>query len=230
MQDIPDHSIDLPYGTTACKWDVIIPFDKLWGQYKRIVKSKGAIVLFGSEPFSSMLRMSNLAWYKYDWIWDKVRPSGFQIAKYRPMQRHEIVSIFAESTPTWYPIKTPRDKPVKGKVYNQSESSPLKNSDGVLRTYTDSNPQSIIPFYKQSDGAYIHPTQKPVALLEYLIRTYTQEGETILDNTAGSGSLGVAAINTNRNAILIERNDLYFDVMSKRISKAQEEKALSLCL
>ena len=225
MKDIPDKSIDmilcdLPYGTTACKWDVVIPFEPLWEQYKRIIKDRGAIVLFGSEPFSSYLRMSNIKQYKYDWVWDKVRPSGFQIAKYNPMKRHEIISVFQKGS-NWYPQKEKRDKPVKGRACSSSDSSPLKYNDGLVRTYDEKNPQSIIVFSKQSDGKYIHPTQKPVALLEYLIKTYTLEGETVLDNCMGSGSTGVACINTKRNFIGIEKDDKYFEIAKKRIEETK---------
>jgi DNA modification methylase len=232
MQDIPDKSsdmilCDLPYGTTSCKWDVVIPFEPLWEQYKRIIKDRGAIVLFGSEPFSSYLRTSNIKQYKYDWIWDKVRPSGFQIAKYNPMKRHELISVFQEGS-NWYPQKEKRDKPVRGRVCSSSDSSPLKYNDGVVRVYNEKNPQSILVFSKQSDGKYLHPTQKPVALLEYLIKTYTVEGETVLDNCMGSGSTGVACVNTGRNFIGIEKDDKYFDIAEKRISDAIKEKAGNL--
>ena len=208
---------DLPYGTTACKWDTVIPFEPLWEQYKRLIKKNGAIVLFGSEPFSSALRMSNIKQYKYDWIWDKVRPSGFQIAKYVPMKRHEIVSVFCDGTPNWNPQKEKRDKPVKGRVASSSDSSPLAYNDGVVRTYDDKNPQSILVYSKQSDGKYVHPTQKPVALLEYLIRTYTNEGDVVLDNTMGSGTTGVACKILKRSFIGMELDAEYFKIASKRI-------------
>ena len=229
MKGIADGSVDmvlcdLPYGTTACKWDTVIPFEPLWAQYKRVIKPNGAILLFGSEPFSSVQRMSNLSWFRYDWIWDKVRPSGFQIAKFCPMKRHEVVSVFCKKTPTWFPIKEKRDKPIKGRVCSGSDSSPLKYSDGITRTYNDKNPQSIIVFSKQSDGKYVHPTQKPVALMEYLIRTYTNEGETVLDNTMGSGTTGVACVNTGRNFIGIERDEEYFEIAQDRIDKASMDK------
>ena len=206
------------YGTTACKWDVVIPFEPLWEQYKRIIKDKGAVVLFGSEPFSSYLRMSNIKQYKYDWIWDKVRPSGFQIAKYNPMKRHELISVFQEGS-KWYPQKEKRDRPVKGRVCSSSDSSPLKYNDGIVRVYDEKNPQSILVFSKQSDGKYVHPTQKPVALLEYLIKTYTLEGETVLDNCMGSGSTAIACLNTKRNFIGIEKDDKYFEIAKKRIEE-----------
>jgi site-specific DNA-methyltransferase (adenine-specific) len=259
------------YGTTACKWDTIIPFNKhikeinnrgkeiilyrdeyilqevkkgksykdttnyfdnnaidgLWDNYNRIIKDRGAIVLFGSEPFSSYLRMSNIKQFRYDWIWDKVRPSGFQIAKYNPMKRHEIISVFQDGS-NWYPQKEKRDKPVKGRVCSSSDSSPLKYNDGKVRVYDEKNPQSIIVFSKQSDGKYIHPTQKPVALLEYLIKTYTLEGETVLDNTMGSGSTGVACLNTKRNFIGIEKDDTYFEIAKKRIEEAKKDNETKL--
>lgn len=228
MKEIPDRSIDmvladLPYGTTACKWDSVISFELLWKQYKRIIKSGASIVLFGSEPFSSIQRMSNLSWFKYDWIWDKVRPSGFQIAKFCPMKRHETISVFCQKTPNWNPIKEKRNKSIKGRVCSKSDSSPLTYSDGITRIYNDKNPQSILVFSKQSDGKYVHPTQKPIALMEYLIRTYTNEFETVLDNTMGSGTTGVACVNTNRNFIGIEQDFNYFKIAEERINSAQEQ-------
>ena len=221
MKEIPDCSVDMiltdpPYGTTACKWDSVIPFETMWAELKRIIKPNGAIVLFGSEPFSSALRMSNIKKYKYDWVWDKKLPSGMQIAKYRPMQRHENIMVFCENgTPNYYPIKTPQ-KERTGRIYSKSETSPIKYDDGKLKTYKEKNPQSIIEFYKR-DGKSLHPTQKPVALLEYLIKTYTNEGETVLDFTMGSGSTIVAALNTNRKAIGIELNESYFNIAKERI-------------
>lgn len=221
MKEIPDGSVDLiltdpPYGTTACKWDTVIDLELMWAELKRIIKPNGAIVLFGSEPFSSALRMSNIKQYKYDWVWDKKLPSGMQIAKYRPMQRHENILVFCcDGTPIYYPIKTPQ-KERTGKIYSRSETSPIKYDDGKLKTYKDKNPQSIIEFYKR-DGKSLHPTQKPVALLEYLIKTYTQENETVLDFTSGSFSTGIASINTNRKFIGIERDDKYFQIGTNRM-------------
>ena len=227
MADMPDNSVDAvitdpPYGTTACKWDAVIPFEPMWRELRRLIKPGGAIVLFGSEPFSSALRMSNIKEYKYDWVWDKVRPSGFQIAKYVPMKRHELVSIF-QSGSKWNPQMIKRERPAKGRVVSSSDSSPLKYNDGVRRTYKYKNPQSIIQFYKQSDGKYVHPTQKPVALLEYLIRTYTNEGETVLDFTMGSGTTGVACVNTGRNFIGIEKDAEYFRIAQDRIRESVSE-------
>ena len=224
MKEIPDGSVDAiicdpPFGTTACAWDSVIPFDLMWEQLKRIIKPNGAIVLFGSEPFSSALRMSNIKKYKYDWVWDKRLPSGMQIAKYRPMQRHENIIVFCENgTPKYYPIKTPQ-KERTGKIYSKSETSPVKYDDGKLKTYKEKNPQSIIEFYKR-DGKSLHPTQKPVALLEYLIKTYTQENEIVLDFTFGSCSTGVACVNTNRRFIGVEMDEGYFDIGVKRMQES----------
>ena len=224
MKDIPDKSIDmilcdLPYGTTSCKWDVVIPFEPLWEQYKRIIKDRGAIVLFGSEPFSSQLRMSNLKMYKYDWVWNKVRGVGFQIAKVRPMQSHEIISVFGKGAINYYPIMWEREKKKTSKCYTSSDSSPLKYNDGEVREYTHSYPKSIIEVSNANQKGKVHPTQKPVALLEYLIKTYTLEGEMVLDNCMGSGSTGVACKNLNRNFIGIELNPEYFKIAEKRINE-----------
>ncbi|HGH1346821.1 TPA: site-specific DNA-methyltransferase [Acinetobacter baumannii] len=230
MKSIPDGSVDLiladpPYGTTQCKWDSVIPYEPMWEELKRIIKPNGAIVLFGSEPFSSALRMSNIKQYKYDWIWDKKLPSGMQIAKYRPMQRHENIMVFCKNgTPCYYPIMSPQ-KERTGKIYSRSETSPIKYDDGILKTYKEKNPQSIIEFYKR-EGKSLHPTQKPVAILEYLIKTYTQEGETVLDFTMGSGSTGVAALNTKCKFIGIELDDNYFNIAKERISCVMQSDLL----
>ena len=221
MNDIDDKSIDmilcdLPYGTTACKWDTVIPFEPLWAHYKRIIKDNGAIVLTASQPFTSALVMSNIKMFKYEWVWDKKLPSGMQIAKYRPMQRHENVLVFSNGTPKYYPIKT-QQKERTGKIYSKSDSSPLAFDDGVLKTYKEKNPQSIIEFYKR-DKLMVHPTQKPVALFEYLIKTYTNEGELVLDNCAGSGTTAIACLKTNRNYSLIEQETKYCDIANKRIA------------
>ena len=222
MKNIPDKSIDmilcdLPYGTTACKWDVVIPFEPLWEQYKRIIKDNGAIVLTASQPFTSALVMSNPKMFRYEWVWDKKLPSGFQIAKFRPMQRHENVLVFSKETPLYNPQKTEQKKRT-GKVYSKSDSSPLKHDDGELKEYTTKNPQSIIEFYKR-DKDHKHPTQKPVALFEYLIKTYTNEGDLVLDNCAGSFTTAIAAENTKRNWICIEQLEEYCEIGGKRINE-----------
>ena len=207
---------DPPYGTTACKWDSIIPFDEMWLRLNKLIKPNGAIVLFGSEPFSSALRMSNIKNYKYDWKWDKVIGSGFQVAKYKPMMRSEDVIIFGTGGKiNYYPIKIKRDNPIKGYAVNNSLSNPLANADKKVRTYTHKNPTNILEFRKVKGT--VHPTQKPVALMEYLIKTYTNEGELILDFTMGSGTTGVACKNLNRNFIGIELDENYFNIAKDRI-------------
>lgn len=231
MKDIPDGSVDmiladLPYGTTACKWDTIIPFDPLWEQYKRVIKDNGAIVLTASQPFTSALVMSNPKWFKYAWVWDKVKPSGFQIAKYRPMMRQEDVLVFGKGRINYYPIMTKREKVKKSKVYKSSDSSPLANNDGKERVYTHKYPQSILAYSNANQRGKVHPTQKPVALFEYLIKTYTNEGDTVLDNVMGSGTTGVACKNLNRNFIGMELDEEYFKIATERIGT--HEKQLKL--
>lgn len=226
MKRIPDKFVDmilcdLPYGTTACKWDIIIPFEPLWEQYNRIIKKNGAIVLFGNEPFSSALRISNIKNYKYDWKWDKVKPSGFQIAKYKPMSRIEDIMIFTKENEkvNYYPIMVDREKIKKSKVYSSSNSNPLKYNDGKERTYTQKYPQNLLQISNANQKGKIHPTQKPVTLFEYLIRTYTNEGETVMDNCIGSGTTAIACINTNRNYIGFELDKKYYDIACQRIEE-----------
>ena len=234
MQKIADNSIDciicdLPYGTTNCKWDSVIPFDLMWKQYNRIIKTNGAIVLFGSEPFSSALRMSNIKNYKYDWIWNRVVASGFLNANIMPMKKHEIISVFVNSgKPTYNKQMQPRDKNShslgsrenlhkdngigKKNVYGE-----IKNKKRITHDRKFKNPDTILKFTKGNNKNQIHPTQKPVDLLEYLVKTYTNEGETVLDNTMGSGTTGVACKNTNRNFIGIELDNNYFNIAKERI-------------
>lgn len=224
MNKIPDKSVDmilcdLPYGTTACKWDVIIPFDKLWEQYNRVIKDNGAIVLFGSEPFSSVLRCSNLKNYKYDWIWNKKKAGNFLLGKIQPMKIHENISIFGNGKINYYPIKTPQ-KPRKGRATKYSDNF-SHNFELKEFTYCDKYPISIQEFSNCDNKNKVHPTQKPTSLLEYLIKTYTKENETVLDNCMGSGSTGVACINTNRNFIGIELDDKYFKIAKERIKKQE---------
>ena len=225
MKEIPDKSVDmilcdLPYGTTACKWDVIIPLDKLWEQYNRIIKKDRAIVLFGSEPFSSMLRMSNIKDYKYDWIWNKKLAGNGILAKRQPLKIHEIVSVF--NSKIYIPQMT------KGKMRRKLTNNPLiseiNGGDGIKKakeTYNDLYyPISIQEFTLANlRKGRLHPTQKPVELLEYLIKTYTNENEIVLDNCMGSGSTGVACLNTNRRFIGIEKEDKYFNIAKKRIEE-----------
>lgn len=223
MKTLPDASIDAiitdpPYGTTACKWDSVIPFEPMWEQLKRIIKPNGAIVLFGSQPFTSALVMSNPKMFKYEWIWDKVKPSGFQIAKYRPMTHHEHCIIFSKDTPNYYPIKTPRDKIKKNSFQSKSESSPLSKHDGKERIYDSFLPKSILVISNANQRNRVHPTQKPVELIEYLVKTYTQERDTVLDFTMGSGTTGIACKNLNRNFIGIELDKDYFEIAKQRIN------------
>ena len=221
MKTIKDNSVDAiitdpPYGTTACKWDSVIDFDLMWEQLNRIIKPNGAIVLFGSEPFSSALRMSNIKNFKYDWVWDKVKGGNFAILKYQPYKTHELISVFSNKTHNYYPIKTPQ-KERKGKVYSSSNSAPLKYNDGKERTYKDKHPKSILTISNANQKGKQHPTQKPVELMEYLVKTYTQENETVLDFTMGSGSTIVACKNTNRNGIGIEKDPQYYAVALARV-------------
>jgi len=219
MKDIPDKSIDmilcdLPYGTTACKWDVVISFDELWGGYKRVIKDGGAICLFGSEPFSSKLRTSNLDWFKYDWIWEKEQGANFMLCKYQPYKVHEIISVFSKGKTRYYPQMT------EGKPYISGKGTSGDITNNVQKVQTRNTgtryPRSIQRFNTDKRNS-VHPTQKPVALLEYLIKTYTNEGETVLDNCMGSGSTGVAAKNLNRDFIGIELDENYFEIAKKRI-------------
>ena len=225
MKDIPDKSIDmilcdLPYGTTACKWDVIVPFEPLWEQYKRIIKMGGAIVLFGNEPFTSKLICSNLLGFKYRLDWDKQIPSGMSYARYRPMQQTEDICIFTKNgEKTLYnPQMVKRIKPIKSGGTNQSESAPIKYRDKKFKkTYEYKNPITLLSFAKIRKGS-LHPTQKPVPLFEYLIKTYTNEEANVLDNCIGSGTTAVACINTGRNFIGIEKDENYFNIANKRIN------------
>ena len=230
MKDIPDKSIDmilcdLPYGTTACKWDTIIPFEPLWQQYNRIIKDNGAIVLFSAQPFTSVLVNSNLKGYKHHWIWEKNRGTGFQVAKYRPMMATEDIIAFTKKGEriNYYPIMVERDKPTVYKgASGTNGTNPLANFDKNLKKVsTHKYPTNIIKCNKVSKA--IHPTQKPVELLEYLIKTYTNENETVLDNCMGSGSTGVACINTNRKFIGIEKDENYFNIAERRIREAEND-------
>ena len=228
MKTIPDKSIDmilcdLPYGTTACKWDIVIPFEPLWEQYNRIIKDNGAIVLFGSEPFSSQLRMSNIKNYKYDWVWNKITAKGHLVAKYRPMQQTENISIFSKNKINYYPIMTdrPKDKIQITKEAKRTEIMGGTKGKMELKKYDKWYPKTLLTF--KTERGY-HPTQKPVALLEYLIKTYTNVGETVLDNCMGSGSTGVACLNTNRNFIGIELDEGYFNIAKERLESCQKQK------
>lgn len=229
MKEIESGSVDLiltdpPYGTTACKWDSVIPFEPMWEQLNRIIKPNGAIVLFGSEPFSSALRMSNIKNYKYDLVWDKTFGRQPQLANIQPMKRHENISVFSLNGKkiNYYPQKEKLDKPYSSKGAGNNSGTENRHKLGlkkVAKEYTHKTPTSVLVFKPESNSKILHPTQKPVALLEYLIKTYTLESETVLDFTFGSGSTGVACVNTNRNFIGIEMDDKYFEIAKKRIDE-----------
>jgi DNA modification methylase len=215
MASIPDGSVDaiicdLPYGTTACKWDTVIPFEPLWAHYKRVIKPNGAIVLFGSQPFTSALIASNMRDFRYCWGWDKKIAGNPFLAKRQPMKRHEDVCVFSVAPHAYVPQMTTGKMRTKGGGYSKLFDVALTSS--VNDQYC---PTSILEFSNAKRG--VHPTQKPVALLEYLIRTYTNEGETVLDNTMGSGSCGIACLNTGRNFIGIEKDPVYFEIARNRI-------------
>jgi len=231
MKDIPDKSIDmilcdLPYGTTECKWDTIIPFEPLWEQYKRIIKDNGAIVLTASQPFTSALVMSCPDLFKYEWIWQKNNPTGFQTVKTQPMKEHENICIFSKGT-------VASGSPRNMKYYAQGLiESGVKKTVGARPKYIGARPNQYGKEYTQKFTNYprtiqkfardvktTHPTQKPVALFEYLIKTYTNEGELVLDNCMGSGTTGVACKNLNRNFIGIELDSEYFKIAEKRINE-----------
>ena len=217
---------DPPYGTTACKWDTVIPFEDMWKRLNKLIKPNGAIVLFGSEPFSSALRMSNIKNYKYDWIWHKNKGGNPLNAKKMPMKQHEIISIFYKKHPTYNPQMEERYGQGKERAKYKIQGGRFKEDrvygdvDNIVRNTKYSelrNPQTV-QFFNVERG--FHPTQKPVELLEYLIKTYTNESELVLDFTMGSGSTGVACMNTNRRFIGIELDNDYFDIASKRIEEA----------
>lgn len=237
MKDIPDKSIDmilcdLPYGTTACKWDTIIPFDDLWQHYERIIKDDGIICLFGIQPFTSELIHSNLRLFRYSWIWKKDTATGHLNANYKPLNITEDICIFSKGTVgslskkpiRYYPLglrqvnihkkNNPNSNWRKNKGYN-SMNNILNSNKPFIQKYTG-YPINILEFKR--DKEKLHPTQKPVELLEYLIKTYTNENDLVLDNCMGSGSTGVACVNTNRNFIGIEISEEYFDIAKERIN------------
>jgi len=236
MKDIPDGSIDmiladLPYGTTACKWDTIIPFEPLWKQYERVIKDNGAIVLTASQPFTSALVMSNAERFCYSWVWNKMFGANFVQAKRQPLKTHEDIVIFSKTgkMPFYNPQMTLRDKPIIKGGNKQSKAIPIavteasKKFGESKKVYTHKYPTSQIT-YNVREGRGLHPTQKPVALFEYLIKTYTNEGDTVLDNVMGSGTTGVACKNLNRNFIGIELDSEYFKIAEHRIEQAKKLK------
>lgn len=222
MRQIPDGSVnmvlcDLPYGTTACKWDSVIPFDPLWAQYRRVAKRNAAIVLTASQPFTTALIASNMREFRYTWVWEKEQGVNFMLAKKQPLKVHEDVCVFYRDLPAYSPQMAAGRPYVSGK----GNSGEVTGCREKVQTINDGTryPRSIQQFGRQTG---IHPTQKPVALMEYLIRTYTQEGETVLDNCMGSGTTGVACVNTNRKFIGIEKDPEYFKIAERRIYKFPE--------
>ena len=223
---IEDKSIDaiicdLPYGTTACKWDSILPFEKLWEHYNRVIKDNGVIILFGREPFSSKVRLSNEFNYRYDWIWEKSKATNFLFAKQMPLIAHEDIMIFYKKLPTYNPQKT------KGKPYNKGFEKrneieavgKIGNGNLIINESGERNPRSVIYFRTAESEGKLHPTQKPIELIEYLIKTYTNEGDMVLDNTMGSGTTNLACIKLNRKSIGIEKEKQYYDVAVRRASE-----------
>ena len=240
MEDLPDSSVDAiiadpPYGTTACKWDSVIPFEPMWDQIKRVIKPNRAIVMTASQPFTSVLVNSNITMFKYEWIWEKAVGSNFACLKYQPMKEHENVLVFGKGKVQYNPIKQPRkgsgakrletpyftNSKQGGAVYgNVCRNNAGKSYDKNLRY-----PSTVQFFNNRASGDRgKHPTQKPVALMEYLIKTYTNEGGTVLDFTMGSGTTGVACVNLNRNFIGIEFDEKYFKIAEKRIKENKETK------
>ena len=220
MKEIKDKSIDmilcdLPYGTTRNKWDSVIPLDKLWEQYERIIKENGAIILFSQMPFTAELTHSNLKLFKYEWIWEKDNGTGFLNAKKMPLKIHENILVFYKKLPTYNPQMRTGFKPYKCKQGRHSTNYGAYEQGHITESNGERYPIDIIEFKKDSG---LHPTQKPVALLEYLIKTYTNENETVLYNCMGSGSTGVACINTNRNFIGIELSEEYYNIAKERIN------------
>ena len=226
MKEIPNESIDMiladpPYGTTACKWDTIIPLDKLWDECHRIIKPNGGILLFSSQPFTTILNSSNIKEFRHEWIWEKEQGANFMNVKYQPYKVHEIISVFSKEKCNYYPQMT------EGKPYVSGKGTSGDITGNVIKTQTKNNgtryPRSVQRFTTDKAKGSFHPTQKPILLLEYLINTYSKQFETVLDFTMGSGSTGVACINTNRNFIGIELDESYFNIAKKRIEEVQND-------
>ena len=222
MKEIPDGSVDMiltdpPYGTTACKWDSIIPLEPMWEQLKRVIKPNGAIVMTASQPFTTTLISSNMKMFKYCWVWDKKLPTGGLLCNKRPLRRHEDICVFYTKQANYNPIMRkgkPRKKGsmAQGGVYNE-----IPQHNAVIKISDEYYPTSILELSHSKMKGRQHPTQKPVALMEYLIKTYTNETETVLDFTMGSGTTGVACANTNRKFIGIELDETYFNIAKERI-------------
>ena len=231
MRDIPDGSVDMvladpPYGTTACKWDSVIPFEPMWEQLKRITKKNGAIVMTASQPFTSALVMSNVDNFAHTWIWNKRFAANFVQAKRQPLKDHEDVAVFGnnQKQPQYFPQMVDRAAPIKKGGNKPSRAIPIRQTQTAKlfsetsKSYHKKHPTTVTSLqFSSRDGRGLHPTQKPVALMEYLIKTYTNEGETVLDFTMGSGTTGVAAKNLNRSFIGIEMDEAYFNIAKERI-------------
>ena len=225
MKKIPDESIDMvltdpPYGTTACKWDTVIDLPMMWEQLKRITKPNGAIVLTASQPFTSALVMSNVKMFKYCWVWEKTMASNFAQAKKQPFKKHEDVCIFYKKQPTYNPAME-NGKPYTDKRITGARNASVGASKSVVRQVINNDGKrypSTVQKFSNGNNRNVHPTQKPVALMEYLIRTYTDERDTVLDFTMGSGTTGVACKNLNRNFIGIELDKDYFEIAKQRIT------------
>jgi len=238
MQAIPDKSIDmilcdLPYCTTACKWDTIIPFEPLWEQYKRIIKDNGAIVLTASQPFTSFLVTSNTRGFRYCLVWNKSRPSNFPLAKKQPMKYHEDICVFYKAQPIYNPIMTEGAKNHRTKN-THGKNNIIGDSGGGRGWANTSNikyPSSVLNIKSTDSTRNLHPTQKPVALFEYLIKTYTNEGDTVLDNCIGSGTTAIACINTGRNYIGIEKEEKYCRIAEERIHalRSPAQDTMKIC-
>ena len=221
---IPTQSVDmilcdLPYGTTACKWDTIIPFDKLWEQYERVIKDNGVIVLFGSEPFSSSLRLSNLKIYRYDFIWEKSHSRGFLNAWKQPMRKHENISVFYKKQPTYNQELKELEKPNKRWRKNKMGAFLENGCNDIESKQTKTGFNRQILTYAMHNVGMEHKTQKPIELLEFLVKTYTNENDMVLDNTMGSGTTNLACLKLNRKSIGIEKEKQYYDVAVRRASE-----------
>ena len=218
---------DIPYGTTACKWDTVIPFEPMWESLERVTNPKAAIVLFGSQPFTSALVMSRTEWFKYEWVWDKGRGVGHLNARSRPMMQTESICIFYRQQATYNPQMRKRASPRLSKNYSTQTVYGQTQDTFVGDILPEKYPVNLIEFSKSAQQELVlHPTQKPVALLDYLVRTYTNEGDTVLDFTMGSGTTGVACVKTGRNFIGIEIEQTYHDIAVKRVAEAQMQPRL----
>jgi DNA modification methylase len=230
MQRIPDNFIDLvlcdlPYEVTQCSWDTIIPFDSLWAEYNRVVKPNGVIALFAAQPFTSKLVCSNLEQYRYQWVWDCVCTSGFLNANKRPLKQHETVEIFSKAT---LGNHTYNPQFIEGKERILTTGTPnatdnYGKANKIVRKSNKRFPKTILSFTNPNGKGKFHPTQKPISILEYLVKTYSNPGDVVLDNCMGSGSTGVACVNTQRYFIGIEKDIKYFEIAEARIKGAQEE-------